>query len=156
MAKNYRANGSAAYDIYQDTAARPLLQPKRLPDAPVRFPPVKKTRAKLSVAPLTILGVVAVVVMCFVLIHSYASLYEAESQVADLQQENSALQAQQEDLLLRYEKSVDLEEIAQRAEALGMHLPTADQIVYVELGDDFDSFAQFYEEFREDMGAYLP
>ena len=156
MAKNYRANGSAAYDIYQDTAARPLLQPKRLPDAPVRFPPVKKTRAKLSVAPLTILGVVAVVVMCFVLIHSYASLYEAESQLADLQQENSALQAQQEDLLLRYEKSVDLEEIAQRAEALGMHLPTADQIVYVELGDDFDSFAQFYEEFREDMGAYLP
>lgn len=156
MAKNYRANGSAAYDIYQDTAARPLLQPKRLPDAPVRFPPVKKTRAKLSVAPLTILGVVAVVVMCFVLIHSYASLYEAESQVADLQQENSALQAQQEDLLLRYEKSVDLEEIAQRAEALGMHLPTADQIVYVDLGDDFDSFAQFYEEFREDMGAYLP
>ena len=156
MAKNYRANGSAAYDIYQDTAARPLLQPKRLPDAPVRFPPVKKTRAKLSVAPLTILGVVAVVVMCFVLIHSYASLYEAESQVADLQQENSVLQAQQEDLLLRYEKSVDLEEIAQRAEALGMHLPTADQIVYVELGDDFDSFAQFYEEFREDMGAYLP
>lgn len=156
MAKNYRANGSAAYDIYQDTAARPLLQPKRLPDAPVRFPPVKKTKAKLSVAPLTILGVVAVVVMCFVLIHSYASLYEAESQVADLQQENSALQAQQEDLLLRYEKSVDLEEIAQRAEALGMHLPTADQIVYVELGDDFDSFAQFYEEFREDMGAYLP
>ena len=156
MAKNYRANGSAAYDIYQDTAARPLLQPKRLPDAPVRFPPVKKTRAKLSVAPLTILGVVAVVVMCFVLIHSYASLYEAESQVADLQQENSALQAKQEDLLLRYEKSVDLEEIAQRAEALGMHLPTADQIVYVELGDDFDSFAQFYEEFREDMGAYLP
>lgn len=156
MAKNYRANGSAAYDIYQDTAARPLLQPKRLPDAPVRFPPVKKTKAKLSVAPLTILGVVAVVVMCFVLIHSYASLYEAESQVADLQQENSALQAQQEDLLLRYEKSVDLEEIAQRAEALGMHLPTADQIVYVDLGDDFDSFAQFYEEFREDMGAYLP
>lgn len=156
MAKNYRVNGSAAYDIYQDTAARPLLQPKRLPDAPVRFPPVKKTKAKLSVAPLTILGVVAVVVMCFVLIHSYASLYEAESQVADLQQENSALQAQQEDLLLRYEKSVDLEEIAQRAEALGMHLPTADQIVYVELGDDFDSFAQFYEEFREDMGAYLP
>lgn len=156
MAKNYRANGSAAYDIYQDTAARPLLQPKRLPDAPVRFPPVKKTKAKLSVAPLTILGVVAVVVMCFVLIHSYASLYEAESQVADLQQANSALQAQQEDLLLRYEKSVDLEEIAQRAEALGMHLPTADQIVYVDLGDDFDSFAQFYEEFREDMGAYLP
>lgn len=156
MAKNYRANGSAAYDIYQDTAARPLLQPKRLPDAPVRFPPVKKTKAKLSVAPLTILGVVAVVVMCFVLIHSYASLYEAESQVADLQQENSALQAQQEDLLLRYEKSVGLEEIARRAEALGMHLPTADQIVYVDLGDDFDSFAQFYEEFREDMGAYLP
>lgn len=156
MAKNYRANGSAAYDIYQDTAARPLLQPKRLPDAPVRFPPVKKTKAKLSVAPLTILGVVAVVVMCFVLIHSYASLYEAESQVADLQQANSALQAQQEDLLLRYEKSVDLEEIAQRAEALGMHLPTADQIVYVDLGDDFDSFAQFYEAFREDMGAYLP
>ncbi len=156
MAKNYRANGSAAYDIYQDTAARPLLQPKRLPDAPVRFPPVKKTKAKLSVAPLTILGVVAVVVMCFVLIHSYASLYEAESQVADLQQANSVLQAQQEDLLLRYEKSVDLEEIAQRAEALGMHLPTADQIVYVELGDDFDSFAQFYKEFREDMGAYLP
>ena len=156
MAKNYRANGSAAYDIYQDTAARPLLQPKRLPDAPVRFPPVKKTKAKLSVAPLTVLGVVAVVVMCFVLIHSYASLYEAESQVADLQQANSVLQAQQEDLLLRYEKSVDLEEIAQRAEALGMHLPTADQIVYVDLGDDFDSFAQFYEEFREDMGAYLP
>ncbi|MBQ8586982.1 MAG: hypothetical protein IJ453_02735 [Oscillospiraceae bacterium] len=158
MAKNYRANGSAAYDIYQDTAARPLLQPKRLPDAPVRFPPEKKTKAKLSVAPLTVLGVVAVVVLCFVLIHSYASLYEAESRAAELQQENAALLALQEDQRWRYERSVDLDEVAERAAALGMHLPEAGQIVYVNSGrtEQLHSFERFYEEFLGELGTYLP
>lgn len=164
MARNYRANGSAAYDIHQNTAAQPLLQPKRLPDAPVRFPPKKKVQAKVSVAPLTVLGIVAVVVMFFVMIHSYAALYEAESASAQLRRESNALLAEQKDLLLRYETALDLQEVAARAEELGMHLPTAGQIVYVDVdggaeSEELHSFAQFYEEFLSQLGhqaAYCP
>ena len=157
MAGQYSANGSAAYDITRESVARPLVQPKRLPDAPVRFPPVKKVKAKLSVAPLTVLGIVAVVVMFFVLIHSYASLYEAKSEVSTLRQESNILLAEQKDLQLRYERSVDLEQIAQRAAELGMHLPTAQQIVYVDVAggaeqEELRSFGQFYEKFLSQLG----
>ena len=156
MARDYRVNGSAAYEIGQETAARPILQPKRLPDAPVRFPPKQKVKAKLSIAPLTVLGIVAVVVMCFVMIHSYASLYEAESEVASLRQESGALLQQQKDLLLTYERAVDLEEVARRATELGMHLPTAQQIVYIDLTQgtgELHSFGQFYGEFLSEFGT---
>lgn len=159
MAKEVQtaANGSAAYDLYRESVARPLVQPKRLPDAPVRFPPVKKVKAKLSVAPLTVLGIVAVFVMFFVMIHSYASLYEAESRVAALEQEHASLVAQQQDLLLRYERSVDMEQVAQRASELGMHLPTAQQIVYVDVASgaaptELNSFRAFYAAFLRHLG----
>lgn len=164
MARNYRANGSAAYDIYQETSARPLVRPQRLPDAPVRFPPVKKVKAKLSVAPLTVLGIIAVAVMCFVLIHSLASLYEAESQTEELRQEGSALLAEQKDLLLRYENALDLGQVEKRATELGMGLPSAQQIVYIHVDgtaqqEELRSFGQFFEEFIAQLGqnaAYFP
>ena len=148
MAERYRANGSAAYNLYGQTAARPLVQPKRLPDAPVIYPPAKKVKAKYSVAPLTVLGIAAVIVMCFLLIYSYASLFEAKAEADELRQEQAELLSERKDLLLRYESGIDMEQVERRATELGMALPGAHQIVYVdvaEANEAISSFSRFYD-----------
>ena len=51
MAKEYRMNGSAAYEISvtRESTAQPLRKPRRLPDAKVYFPPEKKEKVKLQI-----------------------------------------------------------------------------------------------------------
>lgn len=148
MAEKYPMNGSAAYNIHGQTAARPLMQPKRLPDAPVIYPPVRKAKAKYAIAPLTVLGIVAVIVVCFLLIYSYASLFEAKVELDELRQEQTELLNERKDLLLRYENGIDMEQVEKRATELGMALPDADQIIYVDVDtgeETASSFDRFYD-----------
>ena len=158
MARSYGSNGSAAYNIDRENTARPIVQPKRLPDAPVRFPPKQKKKAKLAVAPLTVLGMAAVAVMLFLSVYSYARLYEAKTQVSQQQETKAALLNEQKDLLLRYENAIDLEAVAERAEELGMGLPTAGQIIYVDLEEaaapeeDANSFGKIFDSFISQLG----
>ncbi len=135
MAKEYRFNGSAAYEAApsRETTARPLRKPRRLPDAKVYYPPVKKVKAKLQVAPLTVLGVAAVAVLLFCVIFNYARLYEAKTAAAELEKEYAQLLAQQSALTGQYESALDLSAIEERARELGMTEPVEGQIVYVQV-----------------------
>lgn len=132
---DYRTNGSAAYDIrgVQENTARPLEQPKRLPDAPTRHRPVKRVKTKLSVAPFTVLGSMIAVVLLFLVVFSYVRLYEAQSEVGELRETKSELVTDQQRLRSQYENALDLEAIETRARELGMREPLPSQIVYVEV-----------------------
>ena len=135
MAKEYRMNGSAAYEVSvtRESTAQPLRKPKRLPDAKVYFPPVKKVQVKLKVSPLTILGTAAVAVLMFFVIFNYARLYEAKTAKAELEQTYAQLLAEKNALTGQYESALDLTAVEERARELGMSEPQADQIVYVQV-----------------------
>ena len=160
--EEYRTNGSAAYDIYAGGAMRntalPKERPERLPDAPARRQPVRKTRAKPAFSPFALLGGAMVCVMLFLVVFSYVRLYEAQSAVSDLKETKTLLTEEQQRLRSQYENSLDLEAIEARALELGMRQPLPSQIVYVEVaaGDSVELgevqeernlFEQIYDAF---------
>ena len=130
--EEYRSNGSAASDIHANTA-RPVERPERLPDAPQRTKPVRRVKTKLAIAPFTVLGTAIAVVMLFLVVFSYVRLYEAQSEVSDLKDQQTELATQEQRLRSQYENSLDLPAIEARAKELGMRQPLASQIVYVEV-----------------------
>lgn len=161
MAREYRSNGSAAYDIHynQRNTARPLEQPQRLPDAPVRRQPVQKVKAKVAVSPFAVLGTAVVLVMLFFVLFSYVRMYEAKSQVGELQSQLSELNTQNERLRSQYVSSLDMDAVEARAKELGMRQAGPSQIIYVQVsGSDSTEvysapqergfFGSIYDAFR--------
>ena len=139
-----RSDGNAAYDLYRnpwnESTARELELPE-LPELPQQRPAdrervVVKARAEISVT--AVLGFVAVLALLVMVISGYVRLYELSSDHADLADELTALQAEQDRLEASYESKLDMEQIETvAASELGMHVPGADQIVYLDMsGED--------------------
>lgn len=163
MAKEYRTNGSAAYDIRytarNQNTARPLERPERLPDAPVRRQPVQKVKARVAVSPFAIVGTAVALVMLFLVLFSYVRMFEAKSDVGRLTSQLSELNTQNERLQSQYANALDMEAVETRAKELGMRQPGPSQIVYVHVsgGDTTEVysapeqrgfFAEIYDAFR--------
>lgn len=133
----YQTNGAAAYDIYRlpnrktesGNAARRLKEPERRRH--VR--PRPRPKAKLSVAPLAVVGLMAAACMLIFVLCGYVQLFEETAMVSELQSQLSEAQAYQERLEATYDSKIDLDVIQQQAEALGMTLPNSRQTVYLTL-----------------------
>ena len=75
--------------------------------------------------------------MLIMVVFGYVQMYEATERVSGLQSDLAELQKEQVILESLYEGKINLEEVEQRAGELGLALPTADQIIYVNLsGED--------------------
>ena len=139
MARNTRErdlfNGSAAYQLYPDYQgpALPEIQQPGLPEE--RRQPQKKRRVKVkaAVAPVAVVGLLAVTCMLILVVFGYVQLYEASERVSSLQSELSELQEQRVVLESLYEEGIDLPYIEERAAELGLSLPGKDQTVYLNL-----------------------
>ena len=124
----YRTNGAAAYDVgytrytYGNTApARKSAQKsKRRPK------PQKRVRAKLTVAPLAVAGMLLAGLMLLLVICGYVQLYEATNEVGQLQDESATLQS-------TYDEKVDLNTVESEAAKLGMHKPNSKQSIELNL-----------------------
>lgn len=123
----YRVNGANAY------APIPVRRPSRLPEEPKKQP--KPEVKKAGIAPFTVLGVGVALLLLFCVIFSYARLFEVQSEQAALEQQRDALLEENERLQAEYESSIDLDEIARRAEQLGMHLPHSGQVQNVHVAE---------------------
>lgn len=132
MAEQYRTNGSAALNIYtQESTARPLERPKRLPDAPAQKQ--KKEKLRLVISPFTVLGGAVAFVMLFLAVFSFARMFEEQSKVSALQDVRATLTEEQERLTATYEQSMDLKQVEQRARQLGMREAQPSQIREIEI-----------------------
>ncbi len=138
MAQKYRSNGSAAYDVYTaaNQNALPKQRPAHLPDAPARRRPARRTRTKPAFSPFALLGGAMACVMLFLVVFSYVRLYEAKSQVGELETQLADLNEEQARLQSQYEGALDLEKIEKRAKELNMRKPGPSQIVYVQVQSD--------------------
>jgi len=146
--RRYSANGAAAYDIYsyrsRENTAEELTAPQELPQEQLR--PKKRVRVKVktAIAPFTLFGMLAAACMLVLVIFGYVQLYEATTNVSELQSKLQTLNQQQVLLQSKYEGKIDLSAIEKRAGELGLTEPTQEQTVYVNLtGSDC---AEIYQQ----------
>lgn len=131
----YRTNGAAAYDIHRyeafatGNAARQLEQPK--PQRHVHHRP--KPKAKLMIAPVSVMGLLIVACMLVFVISGYVRLFEETTAVSELQDQLNETQEYQERLRATYNDMVDLDKIQERANELGMSVPNSKQTIYLAL-----------------------
>ena len=151
-------NGSAALSIYtQESTARPLERPQKLPDAPAQKKPKEKLR--LVVSPFTILGGAVAVLMLLLVVFSFVRMFEEQSRVSTLQETRASLTKEHERLTATYEQSLDLKQVEQRARQLGMREVQPSQIREIEIAagdttqvfsapEERNIFEQVFEAFR--------
>ncbi len=153
-----RIDGSAAYDLYRspwnENTARELELPE-LPELPQQRPADREevtVRRRAEVSVVAVLGFAAVLALLVMVISGYVRLYELSSTHADLTDELTALQAEHNRLEASYESKLDMDQIETVAAGeLGMHVPTDDQIVYLDMsGEDA---AVVYDSDSMDVGS---
>lgn len=129
----FRTDGSAAYDpsyfAGQESTAQPLPQPRQTPGHRPR--PKRKTRVrqKMVVSPFAVLGMSMAIAMLVLAIFGYVQVYEASSQVDEMEGLVAQLQEDNRNLQNQYDSSINLEDIEARARELGMQQPSAKQII---------------------------
>lgn len=131
--RRFEIHGTAAYDIRQSAVRKP--RPVQLPEER-ELPPVhvRKVRARLRVSPFSVLGIAVTVFLAVLVVFGYVRLYEASTEVSNLERQLSTLEQERGRLESKYENKVSLAQIEEQAEALGMSKPRSSQTVYLDLG----------------------
>ncbi len=151
--KEFYTYGSEAY------APLPIKEPSHLPDDPKKAEPLPEENKSVSLT--TVIGAVGILVLFVGLLMSMVSLFEARSQQAELQRRIQQLKTQQERLITRYESEIDMDAVAKRAEEMGMHIPWADQIQYIDSASHTaetieDAMVEEFGTMTRDMETYFP
>ena len=129
----YRTNGAAAYDIYRNqpmengSAARKLREPKR------HTRPKPRPKAKLQIAPMSVVGLLVAAVMLVLVVCSYVQLFEESAAVSELRAQLSEAEEYQQRLQSTYANKLDLDVIQKKAAELGMTMPNSKQTIYLSL-----------------------
>ena len=142
--------GSLAYDfnnpeLYREeyAPAKPAAKPKAEPRTRTRTQTQTRTSVKTraraaahtrqSIAPLSIVGMLAAAFLVVIAILAQAQIVGISSQSVALQQQLSELEEQQAKLRIAYESAFNMAEIEEYAiHSLGMQKPRADQIYYID------------------------
>ncbi len=153
----YRTNGAAAYDVYAwqntNTAPQRRPEPQHLPEERPLPRRQQRVKARTALAPFTLFGVLAVACLLVLVVFGYVQLFEATSEVSELQSQLTELQSQQTQLRSKYEARIDLDTITEQAGELGLSKPAQEQIVYVNLsGTDR---AEIYQEEKTSVLAEI-
>ena len=124
--KEFYTHGSEAY------APVPAETTSHLPEEPKKVRPLIEVQPR-GISSLTVLSVAAVLLLLFGLLFSMMRLFEVRSEKAELSRQLRQLQTRREHLVAEFESNIDMDAVAQRAEAMGMHIPYADQVQYVDV-----------------------
>lgn len=137
----YRTDGAAAYDIFSDSTARQLVRRTLLPEEPRRT--AKKVLPRRSYGVARLLAISLTLALLLLSVFSFVSLYEAQTVAAELEDTYAALSEEEKELTALYEQGIDLDRIETRAEAMGLHRASGDEIVTVRVpdGDTTEVFA---------------
>lgn len=130
-------NGSAAYDLHYYGNAAPQIERRGLPEERSLPRDERHVKAKVSIAPVSVFGLLVTVCMLILVVFGYVQLYEATEHVSSLKSELSNLRQEQVVLESLYEGGIDLDYIEAQAGAMGFAVPEREQIVYLNLvGND--------------------
>ena len=136
--------GSLAYDfdnpeLYPEEYAEtePVARPRPRTETKTRTKVQTRARTaprtKQSIAPLSIVGMLAAAFLVVVAILAQAQMVGLSSKSVELQQQLDVLEEQQSKLRIAYESAFNMAEIEDYAiHTLGMQRPRADQIFYID------------------------
>jgi len=136
--------GSLAYDFnnpelypeeYADTEPVAAPRPRTETKTHTRVQTRARTapRTKQSIAPLSIVGMLAAAFLVVVAMLAQAQMVGLSSESVKLQQQLDALEEEQSKLRIAYESAFNMAEIEDYAiHTLGMQRPRADQIFYID------------------------
>lgn len=131
----YRTNGSAAvapsYVPQRDNTAKPI--PEREPRRQPQRRPKHAPKQKMVVAPMAVMGVAVAMLMLVLVLFGYSQVYESGQRVGDMENTIEDLQAENLKLRNKYDTSIDLQRVEERAMELGMQQPSAKQIVMLQI-----------------------
>ena len=131
--KFYRDNGAAAYDVYawNDQAARQYDDNRAYERTLPTEQPYRRVKAKTTVAPFTLAGMLTVACLMILVIFGYVQLFEASSNVSRLETQLANLKEQQLMLQSKYDAKIDLTAAEEYAAEIGLTKCQPEQIVYV-------------------------
>lgn len=137
-------NGSLAYDF--NTLERRLessleqelyVPPREESAAEVISKAREQTKAQIRapewVSPAAVAGFAVLTLLLAALVFSYVELMTIGSSVVTMQNQLTALQAEQVSLQARYEQAFDLTNVKEAATAAGMVQPSDSQLYYIDL-----------------------
>ena len=134
--------GSLAYDfdnpeLYREeyTSAQPTARPRQQMQTRTRVQTRARTalHTRQSIAPLSLIGMLAAAFLLVVAILAQAQIVGISSRSVELQKELAALEEQQAKLQIAYESAFNMAEIEDYAiHSLGMQKPHADQVFYID------------------------
>ena len=137
-------NGSLAYDF--DTLERRLerslepdlyVPPREETAAEVISKAREQTKARMRapewISPVAVAGFAVLTVMLAAMVFFYVELMTIGSSVVTMQNQLTALQAEQVSLQARYEQAFDLTNVKEAATAAGMVQPSDSQLYYIDL-----------------------
>ncbi len=132
--------GSLAYDydnpeLYREeyTEAQPKARPRVQTQTRVQTRARTAVRTRQSIAPLSLIGMLAAAFLLVVAILAQAQIVGISSRSVALQKELAQLEEQQAKLRISYESAFNMAEIEDYAiHSLGMQKPRADQIYYID------------------------
>ncbi|HPE16275.1 MAG TPA: hypothetical protein PK597_04910 [Oscillospiraceae bacterium] len=135
--------GSVAYDLSYlgSTAVEERIAPEVLQPAPRALPRERereharvRVREKQAVAPLSVIGFLAIGIFAVVLLLSYVQLTGLSDDVVSMRSQLSELQDEESLLLARYEAAFEPNALEEAVTSTGlMSRPTGDQVVYIDM-----------------------
>jgi cell division septal protein FtsQ len=156
--------GSIAYDLSYlgSTAVEERVAPEVLQPAPRELPRERaqertrvRVREKQAVAPLSVIGFLAVGIFAVVLLLSYVQLMGLSDHVVSMRSELAQLQKDESLLLARYEAAFAPNALEEAVTSTGrMSRPAGDQIVYIDMSGP-DSATVYTPEGILDKGLSL-
>ena len=132
--------GSLAYDfnnpeLYREeyTTAQPKARPRTQTQTRVRTRARTAVHTRQSIAPLSLVGMLAAAFLLVIAILAQAQMVGISSKSVTLRSELSQLEEEQAKLRIAYESAFNMAEIEDYAiHSLGMQKPRADQIFYID------------------------
>ena len=132
--------GSLAYDfnnpeLYREeyTTAQPKARPQTQTQTRVRTRARTAVHTRQSIAPLSLVGMLAAAFLLVIAILAQAQMVGISSKSVTLRSELSQLEEEQAKLRIAYESAFNMAEIEDYAiHSLGMQKPRADQIFYID------------------------
>ena len=136
MANLYSYNTSSAYKLNEFEFKRSLEKENIKADEKVERSSAKGTRkvARRSLKPAAVLMAVLCFAIAFTIVNGYVKINEAYGKISDLDAEYNKIVAANQDLQVKIDKAVDLEQLQLIAEEkYGMIRPERSQVFYVDM-----------------------
>jgi hypothetical protein len=160
-ARKMQYTDSVAYDLSRfdkrkrvrealanEAVAVPAIRPRGTTRAAAKA--AAEAKAVAHVSPFAILSYIAVFALLILVVTNYVKLYELSIQTANFESELVELKNDEALLKVKYERSMNIRNIEDRAAELGLYMPQGGQVTYISISQA--DRAEIYYTEKESKG----